>query len=159
MCRFSFNLQLFGLGPSSKGLGTNLKLWINKIAWIHWSLDPHLKSLDIISTTNLKCVVHFKLVQHGPQNNQHENMSCFDGIMMFVLANQKSHTTKLEPWNLPPIETYYVSTGSSTRVSMPMQFEPSKCVTCQELCFNPMHPSSMFLDVIPIHAPWPTMKF
>ncbi len=36
---FRFNLSLFGLGPSSKGLRTNLKLLTNKIAWIHWSLD------------------------------------------------------------------------------------------------------------------------
>jgi hypothetical protein len=27
------------LDPHSKGLGTNLKLSTNKIAWIHWSLD------------------------------------------------------------------------------------------------------------------------
>ncbi len=38
-CKFSLNLPLFGLGPSSKGLGTNLKLLTNKIAWINWSLD------------------------------------------------------------------------------------------------------------------------
>jgi len=38
-CRFSLNLPLFGLGPLSKGLRTNLKLLTNKIAWIHWSLD------------------------------------------------------------------------------------------------------------------------
>jgi hypothetical protein len=38
-CRFSDNLSLFGLWPSSKGLGTNLKLLTNKIAWIHWFLD------------------------------------------------------------------------------------------------------------------------
>ncbi len=38
-CRFSLNLPLFGLGPSSKDLGTNLKLSTNKIVWIHWSLD------------------------------------------------------------------------------------------------------------------------
>jgi hypothetical protein len=38
-CRFSLNLPLFGLGPSSIGLGINLKLSTNKIAWIHWSLD------------------------------------------------------------------------------------------------------------------------
>jgi hypothetical protein len=31
-CRFRLNLPLFGLGPSSKGLGTNLKLSTNKIA-------------------------------------------------------------------------------------------------------------------------------
>ncbi len=38
-CRFSLNLPLFGLGPSSKGLGTNLKLLTTQIAWIHWSSD------------------------------------------------------------------------------------------------------------------------
>jgi hypothetical protein len=38
-CRFSVNLPFFGLGPSSKGLGTNLKLSTNKVAWIHCSLD------------------------------------------------------------------------------------------------------------------------
>jgi len=43
-CRFSLNLPLFGLGPSFKGLGTNLKLSTNKIVWIHWSLDLGLSS-------------------------------------------------------------------------------------------------------------------
>jgi hypothetical protein len=43
-CRFSLNLPLMGLWPLSEGLGTNLKLSTNKIAWIHWSLDPCLKS-------------------------------------------------------------------------------------------------------------------
>ncbi len=38
-CRFSLNLLLFGLRPSCKGLGTNLKLSTNKIAWICWSLN------------------------------------------------------------------------------------------------------------------------
>ncbi len=38
-CRFSLNLSLFGLGPSSKGLCTNLKLSTNNFVWIHWSLD------------------------------------------------------------------------------------------------------------------------
>ncbi len=38
-CRFSLDLPLFGLGPSFKGLATNLKLSTNKIPWIHWSLD------------------------------------------------------------------------------------------------------------------------
>jgi hypothetical protein len=36
---FEANCILFGLGPSFKGLGTNLKLSTNKIAWIHWFLD------------------------------------------------------------------------------------------------------------------------
>jgi len=43
-CRFSLNLPLFGFRPSFKGLGINLKLLTNKIAWTHWSLDPRLKS-------------------------------------------------------------------------------------------------------------------
>jgi hypothetical protein len=38
-CRFSLHLPLIGLGPSSKGPGTNLKPLTNKIPWIHWSLD------------------------------------------------------------------------------------------------------------------------
>jgi hypothetical protein len=38
-CRFSLNLPLFGLGPLSKGLGTDWKLLTNMIAWIHLSLD------------------------------------------------------------------------------------------------------------------------
>jgi len=47
-CHISLNLPLFGLGPSSKGLGTNSKLSTNKIAWIHWSLDLRLK-LPLVS--------------------------------------------------------------------------------------------------------------
>jgi hypothetical protein len=47
-CRFSLNLPLFGLGPSSKKPWDQFKsFWPNKIAWIHWSLDlryPRLKS-------------------------------------------------------------------------------------------------------------------
>jgi hypothetical protein len=31
-------LPLFGLGPSSKGLGTNSNLSTNNIAWIHWCM-------------------------------------------------------------------------------------------------------------------------
>jgi hypothetical protein len=38
-CSFSLNLSLYGLEPLSKGLGTNLKLLTNKIAWIHWYKD------------------------------------------------------------------------------------------------------------------------
>ncbi len=39
---FSLDLPLFGLGPSSKGHGSNLWLWANRIALFHWTLD-HLK--------------------------------------------------------------------------------------------------------------------
>jgi hypothetical protein len=44
-------LPLFGLGPSSKGIGTNLKLSTNKIAWIHWSLDLGPSSKVALSFT------------------------------------------------------------------------------------------------------------
>ncbi len=46
-CRFSLNLPLFGLGPFSKDLGTNLKLRpIRLLEFIGpWTLDPRLKLL------------------------------------------------------------------------------------------------------------------
>jgi hypothetical protein len=44
----------------------------------------------------------------GPRANQHENMSCFDGGLMFVSTNQKSHTMKHELQNLN-LETYHPS--------------------------------------------------
>jgi hypothetical protein len=38
-CRFSLDLPLFGLGPSSKGQRSNLWLSSNRIALFHWTLD------------------------------------------------------------------------------------------------------------------------
>jgi len=38
-CRFSLNLSLFGLGPSSKGHGSNLWLLFNRIALFYRTLD------------------------------------------------------------------------------------------------------------------------
>ncbi len=38
-CRFSLNLPLFGLGPASKGHGSNLWLSSNRSALFHWTLD------------------------------------------------------------------------------------------------------------------------
>jgi hypothetical protein len=38
-CRFSLYLPLFGLGPSSKGQGSNLWLSLNRIAQFHWTPD------------------------------------------------------------------------------------------------------------------------
>ncbi len=43
--------HVFGLGPSSKGVGTNLKVSTNKIAWIHWSLDLEPSSKVTLSFT------------------------------------------------------------------------------------------------------------
>ncbi len=59
-CRFCLNLPLFDLGPLSKGLGTNLKLSTNKIAWIHWSLDLGPSSKVALSLGYLKAIFHPK---------------------------------------------------------------------------------------------------
>ncbi len=50
-CHISLNLPLFGLGPTSKGLGTDLKLLTYNIAWIHQSLDPGPSSKVALSFT------------------------------------------------------------------------------------------------------------
>ncbi len=56
-CSFCLNLSFFGLGPLSKGLGTNLKLSTNKISWIHWSLDlgPSSEVALSLGLTSLSC--------------------------------------------------------------------------------------------------------
>jgi hypothetical protein len=73
--RFSLNLSLFfGLGPSSsKWLGTNLTLSINKIAWIHWSLD-----LEPLSKVALR-----GLTQKGQGTNMGAS-SCWDIYLTVV---------------------------------------------------------------------------
>jgi hypothetical protein len=38
-CRFSLDLPLIGLGPSSKGHGSNFWLSANRTALFHWTLD------------------------------------------------------------------------------------------------------------------------
>ncbi len=43
-CRFSLDLPLFGLGPSSKGLRSNLWLSSNRIDLFHWTPDLGLSS-------------------------------------------------------------------------------------------------------------------
>jgi hypothetical protein len=50
-CKFSIHLSLFGLGPSSKGSGSNLWLSSNRIALFHWTLDlgPSPKVAQTIS--------------------------------------------------------------------------------------------------------------
>jgi hypothetical protein len=37
-CKLNHNLICFDLEPSSKGIGTNLKLWTNRNAQFHWTL-------------------------------------------------------------------------------------------------------------------------
>jgi len=37
-CRFSLDLRRIGLGPSSKGFGSNLWILANRIALFHWTL-------------------------------------------------------------------------------------------------------------------------
>jgi hypothetical protein len=38
-CKFSLNLPLFGLKPTSKARGSNLWLSTNRIALFQWTLD------------------------------------------------------------------------------------------------------------------------
>ncbi len=38
-CKFSLDLPLFGLGPSSKGNALNFWLSANRTALFHWTLD------------------------------------------------------------------------------------------------------------------------
>jgi hypothetical protein len=117
---------------------------------------------------NCKCVICFEADWRGFSHtgneglgaNWHENMSCFGGGSIFILVDQKSHATKLEPRNVPPTKTCQVSTCYPMHVLMigqskPLKHIPLKHVTFSELCFNPIRPSSMFSHAIPIHAPWP----
>jgi hypothetical protein len=48
-CRFCLDLPLFGLGPSSKGRGSNLGFLASRIALFHWTLDLGLSSKVTIS--------------------------------------------------------------------------------------------------------------
>ncbi len=107
-------------------------------------------------------------VAQAPIANRHINMSCFgDGPALvstrcptLVSTSQKLHATKHEPQNLILTETCQVLMGNSMHISMleqpkPLKHIPPKHETFQELCFDPICPSSMFPHVIPIHAPWP----
>jgi hypothetical protein len=53
-CRFSLTLPLFGLGPSSKGRGSNVRLSTNRIALFHWTLDLRLSSKLALIMNSLK---------------------------------------------------------------------------------------------------------
>jgi hypothetical protein len=57
---FCLDFPLFGLGPSSKGLRTNLKLLTNKIAWIHWSLDVGPWSKVTLSFTTCFSILYLE---------------------------------------------------------------------------------------------------
>jgi hypothetical protein len=50
--RFSLNLPLFGLEPSSKGNGSNLWLSANRIVLFHWTLNFRASSKVALSTTS-----------------------------------------------------------------------------------------------------------
>jgi hypothetical protein len=53
-------LPLFGLGPSSKGVGTNLNLLTNRIAWIHGSLDLGPSSKVTLSFTTCFSIIYLE---------------------------------------------------------------------------------------------------
>jgi hypothetical protein len=134
------------------------------------SITPFLALfLYVISTTSCKCIIRFKAARHGfPCTgntslgaNWHGNMSWFGGDSMFVSIGQKLHTTKHEPWNLN-LKTYHPLKQVKFQRAAQHAFWCSnnltllnisllKHVMFQELCFDPMHPSSMFSHVIPIH--------
>jgi hypothetical protein len=68
-CKFSLNLPLLGLGPSTGGVGTNLKLSNDKIAWIHSCLDlgPSSKvALSAKTCADFSCF----LVSWGEKNRK-----------------------------------------------------------------------------------------
>jgi hypothetical protein len=48
-CRFSLDLPLIGLGPSSKGHGSNFLLWANRTALFYWTLDLRRMSKAALS--------------------------------------------------------------------------------------------------------------
>ncbi len=75
-CRFRLNLSLFGLGPWSKGCGSNLWLLANRIALFHWTLDLGPSSKVTLNypeklTDNFLCTIlllqHFVLRIHPPR--------------------------------------------------------------------------------------------
>jgi hypothetical protein len=125
--------------------------------------------LNIISTTSRKCIVHFKAAWHrfprtsntSYEINQHRNMPCFRDNPTFVSAGWKSHAMKHEPQNLN-LETYHPQVAQHAfRCSSspsPRNISPPKHVTFQELCFDPMRPSSMFPPTIPSMPHDPSMK-
>ncbi len=71
-CKFSLNLPLFGLGPSSKGHVFNLQLVSNRIALYHWTLDLEpsfkvalrLQTFKGQLTKHLRYMVEWKYVRY-----------------------------------------------------------------------------------------------
>jgi hypothetical protein len=102
---------------------------------------------------------------HAPQNKltqKHVMFRWWPNIHFnqLKIACHERWASKREPQNLPFIETCQVLVSNPMRISMLMQPKPPKHippkhVTFRELCFGPIHPSSMFPHVIPVHAPWP----
>jgi hypothetical protein len=121
-----------------------------------------LSTLNVISTTSPKCVACFEAARcgfpcsrsMGPKANRHENMSCVGGGLAFVSISWKLRAMKDELWNLN-FETYHPLNHLTFRHVAWHAFRspgslnlrnisPLKHVTFWDLCFSPMHPSSMF---------------
>jgi hypothetical protein len=107
-CRFSLNLPLFGLGALSTGLGTNLKLLTDKIAWIHWSL--HLGPSSKIAWSLWESKVTFpelNLVAKRPRSKV-EGGQC---RCWFTLRITQSPCTlwkaQMKSWELGPWDWIY----------------------------------------------------
>jgi hypothetical protein len=65
-CKFSFDLPLFGLGPSSKGHRSNLWLSSYSIALFSMGLGPQLKwSLELLHIVEMCEMVPNDLKMYG----------------------------------------------------------------------------------------------
>jgi len=63
-CSFCLDLPLFGLGPSSKGRGSNLGFLASRIALFHWTLDLGLSSkvtINLILGCNIFSILEWKI--------------------------------------------------------------------------------------------------
>jgi hypothetical protein len=80
-CKFSLNLPLLGLGPSSKGLGSNL-LWLSshRIALFHWTLDLEPSSKVALN-------IPFEPPPEKRENNKHV-LNCLFGLQTKVKENR-----------------------------------------------------------------------
>jgi hypothetical protein len=117
--------------------------------------------------TSCTCVTRFKVAQHkfsqvgsvGPK--QTNTKTCHVLVATWHQFQSLNHTF----WNLK-LKTYYPSKYVKFQWvaqhmfwcldnSNPKTYCPPKHVNFREVCFDPMHPSSMFPHAIPIHAAWP----
>ncbi len=114
-CRFRLYLSLFGLGPWSKGCGSNLWLSANRIALFHWTLDLGPSSKVTLNypeklTDNLLYTIlllqHFVLRIHQPrvqkfgQHNPRSNIIFYCNPVLCRVASLISGGMSPGVWRL-----------------------------------------------------------